>query len=340
MTVSCSDVCDSGDGPGGSNSIYFTALTVNTDKPSVFSISPEGDDMQTVIEDGIIFSGPSKDGKLVYLAKDYNEKDIIYTFNIRTGDRKALIRDIDIFEKGLSFPVISPDGIWVSFIGGSNSMYLKPDTSAFAYRVTSVLYENCLPSFSPDGRYIAYFEQSSKSFKLRITNISADNRVDVFSKEFLEGDLNHNKQPTVAWSNDGNKVIYSVRVDTTDFLYFHDIVSGTETIYEMKNIGASMPDFSSNDDFMIVFVSNKGELWTRQLDSADPDFKMLVSSGEFDINSFPFWSDDGISILYHNYFILDDQQYQATLNIYKFSDGIGENLILSNNVYRGFWKRN
>ncbi|MFN3307009.1 MAG: hypothetical protein ACK42Z_07475, partial [Candidatus Kapaibacteriota bacterium] len=63
--------------------IYFTALPVNSNEPSIFQIDIDQSNPKELIKNGRLFSAPSKDNKLVFI-RDYS-----------TGSQDVILSNID-----------------------------------------------------------------------------------------------------------------------------------------------------------------------------------------------------------------------------------------------------
>jgi Tol biopolymer transport system component len=89
----------------------------------------------------------------------------------------------------------------------------------------------------------------------------------------------------------------------------------------------------------VAFAARDGNLWIRQLADTGKVLKNITMSGKISTSLYPEWSKDGKSLLYVKYFKDDLETMHASLEIVDISSELFNTIILSNNVFKGYWNR-
>jgi eukaryotic-like serine/threonine-protein kinase len=175
----------------------------------------------------------SGDGKyLAHVLSDHDRQSIMVR-QLATGSEIQAVPPHDGFYSRLAF---SPDNAYVMFIRYEvdvGSLYRVPVIGGTPQKLVTDV--DTGPTFSPDGREIAYvrFSRNETTATLLAANIdgSAERVVSVRKSEGAIG------QP--AWSPDGNLIVWMVRVAKNDL--FHDVLiaspirAGKETMIPARH---------------------------------------------------------------------------------------------------------
>lgn len=344
LLISSCDFCGlgPGDSTGSENEIYFTALPLNSDIPSIYAIGKDGESIREIVKNAILFSRPSRVGNLAYLRNEAGGTEL-RMINLDGSSDRLIIKEDPVVIQSITFPVISPSGNFILFTGSNNELwFVYPDSASKPVsRISGSLSPETLPTFSPDGRYFSFFEDidNAGGFRIRVMNIT--DRKDVFTRNYTRGIKDLDGIVSIEWSWDSRSIIYGLRDTTKDFIIINDIDDAShakERIFAIDTaIGAEMPVFSPDSGFF-TFLSRKGDIFTRSMNPDNPAFKRLTFSENDEINKYPQWSNDGKCILFNNYFSSETKGFRAALiRLSNINEESSSKLILSNNVYRGFW---
>jgi Tol biopolymer transport system component len=331
--------CDpcTGTNPEENNSskyIYFSSVPINSTLPNIYRVNYDGTRIIEILKNGIIFSPPSKDNKICFLRNMDDSKKAVFICNTNGENLKQI--SADDFWKTLDLPVLSPDGKYIAVYTGNNDLYLATSNGSYWRPVTSSFFRNSLPSFSPDGSLLAYYESKSLAvpWKLKVVNTSKLQDV-VFEKSFSIGLNQWYGDATINWSSDGKKIFYVATNDNLkDVIWVKDLINGEEEEFEIDYIGATMPNSNLKDN-LLAFVGKDGNIWTREYKSTDVKYNKYTSSDSLEINLYPNFSGDGKKIIYNRYFKDDYGLLKSSLMLFDINSR--NFLYLCDNAYRGFW---
>lgn len=158
-----------------------------------------------------------------------HERWHIWTVDARSG-RARQLTDHPVFDEQM--PAYSPDGQWIAFVSNrSEDPDLRPDATDLLVmpsaggeprRIEAPIGEKSLPSYSPDGRWIAYYgvEGEGLSYKNQGLWVAAvdgsapprnlTERYDLHATSWTINDLGQPELMPPAWSADGRTLYFSV----------------------------------------------------------------------------------------------------------------------------------
>ncbi len=177
-------------------------------------------------------------------------------------------------------------------------------------RLTSDQSFNFLPTWSSDGKWIAYLSDRTKSNEFNIWKVSSDNGTSVqLSSDFNDdtdlGLISDRSPRSLAWSKDGHYIAFSKLVKTgrkyTSMIHVIPAIGGNKSILVPTEWDDDAPKYSP-DGQTIAFVSNrsgKNEIWTMNLQTKK--FNQITASKDRWVYSNPGkidWSSSSNKILF------------------------------------------
>lgn len=349
--ISC-DTCgteNSGNGSQGELHIYFTALPLNGSVPSVYSCRPDGSDMKEIINNAIIYSAPSDDGTLAFLRKE-DGLNALYTIKIDGSGLKKI--ESDNSQYSISYPIISSDGKKIAFYGGDSKLFVyKPDNFSIEL-ISSNFFGESLPSFSKNSDKIAFFNKGSDEKKFSLNIVNTDNPDLIYVRLSYEGFLLQNGSISlIQWYNNSDKLAFTYSNGNGQDVYSEYLIvnensgSTQDFVFDEEEPGVKMPDVSS-DDALLCFVSFKGEVLTRNFEGEVRYSTLAESIGGMKF-SYPIWNEDENYILvnrrFENTLLNNSSNYSDIVVLKVIKNGTllftESNSLISNNAYRGFWKK-
>lgn len=332
------------DGQGGyvmeESDIYFTSKPVNSHETGIFRISKDGKGLKEIVRNAEIYSSPSKTTKkIVYTS--FQAPNVKYIFKANIDGTSSEVLKNEKFSNDKLYPIISSNGKHIVVNDVSNGLWLiREDNSVL--KISDKLCMNTIPSFSPDGTKLAYYEgyELYNPLSVVILDMEQDPPVLIARKEHNEGLEKYSDNALVGWSPDGQKVCYIISKSlASDYLFVGDYNNPNDKAYEITSIGAYQPAINSTLD-KVVFAARDGNLWIRNLsDTAAKKYVKLTSSGRVSKSLYPEWSEDGTKILYVKQFKDESDIMTSSLEIIDLKEEKLVSRVLSNNVYKGYWNK-
>ncbi len=332
------DTCSNPVGNGGTDSeyeLYFTALPLSSDNFNFYKSDINGNYIEEVIEDAYSFSVPSKDGIIAFVREDSNSQNLLLTYNVTSGKISEIDRQNSLFD--IINPVISSDGKFISFLGGSGKLFIYNMDDGFLELLTGSVLSSSVPSFSPDGSKIAYFDKEDE-IKLIIKNT---NNLENTLIEFEFSDMKTDSKFTLIpnWTSDSGEIIFSLFDDELCHTIIANMNGETSIINtNLNEIKIINPSLNQNEDF-IAFNSDNGNIWICEKKSY-PLFYRITDNNDKFFNSHPVWSPDGNKLCYSS--TKRDGVYEGNLILSDIdlvnSVNVSKTVIVSNNCLNYFWR--
>ena len=319
---------------------YFSALPANSTsiEPSIFRINSDGTNLREVIKNAELYSPPSRDKKLVFLAQYGLGARSLMMSNIDGSNAIQIGPD---FWTSRQYPVLSPDGLKIAVYTGSGSLWLILNKIDFQ-KVSSQFCEGTLASFSPDASKLAIFEGKDLlgPLTLKIFDVTKSPPPLLSQKVYVSGIYKRNGIPSIEWSLNGELMTFvlSISVGPTYFDSIHVVQwynLDNDNAIEMSG-GAFMPALSP-DNSKIAFAGGDGNIWVRSTDPNDrKNINLTTGTNQF-INLYPRWTSDGNDVYYSKYSKDDITNiFHATLEFVSTATDPPQIRVLGNNIYRAF----
>jgi Tol biopolymer transport system component len=309
---------------------------LNTDTVSVAGILLENSRMTTLENFGMLFSGPSRDKKLAWIKFLNDTSYQIYQKDISSGNDE-LLKAID---KKVTGAVLSFDDSWLAYTEENNNLYYSPMSNAeLAYQISDKMPVNSQPSFSSDGKYLVFYENTATDGQLAIKVIRTNQQGSVvFNKTYTTDVENMGTVLKINWLSDNLSIIFPAKiVNNNSAVLIVNIENGDERTYEINQVGAYMPDISP-DRKKVAFSDNDGKIRLFSIDDPMPTAGRILISGNNRFQ-YPGWSKDGKKVLISENIpnsVRNSNYDLCNLKIININSG-EIRLIANNTIGYGFW---
>lgn len=332
------DTCNNPTGNGGADSdynLYFTALPLGSDNFNYYKSDINGNYIEEIIENAYSFSVPSDNGIVAFVREDSNSQNQLLTYSIKSGNISEIDKQNSLFD--IINPVISSNGKFIAFIGGSGKLFIYNMEDGFLELLSGALLSSSVPVFSPDGSMIAFFEEEN-DIKL-IVKSTENTESDLLEMNFsdLQTDSKYTLIPE--WSDNSERIVFSLFDSEICHTIIADINGVMNTIRtNLNDITVINPSLNYNEEY-IAFHSDNGNIWICE-NKSSPLFYKITDNNDLFFNSLPVWSPDGKKLSY-----LSSRRggtYEGNLILAELdmngSPAVSSKVIVSNNCLNYFWK--
>lgn len=225
--------------------------------------------------------------EVAFVAKARDSEDL---FTVDAG-RGLTVRLTDTtFPKAP--PVWSPTGAYVAFSGGSrrdgqSGLYLLDADGAVVRRLVQGT-ADYLPTWSPDGRALAFVAGGGGRYHLYVADVASGNVRPLVSKD--------NQIAFPMWSPDGRQLAFVVVFGRDDGLYVADVASGSER--HLSDTMTYDPLWSPDGDAIVYTAANSGNSEVYVIDVGSGAVRNVSNDSAYD--SDPVWSPDGRRIAFYS----------------------------------------
>lgn len=212
-------------------------------------------------------------GTLAFVSKS-QETDVLYLWDMESG------RVIERFQFprliSMSSPCWSPQGDRIAFSAadrhGHVNLYAVEVRSGELRQITSDLYDDRDPSWSPDGRSLVFSSDRSPQGRHGFHNLYLCRLEDGDLERLTEGA--HNDQ-SPSWAPEGNRIVFCSDREGVFNLYIQDVNGQNRRVHRLTNIltGVFDPDWSQNGEHLIfcAYGQSRFQIYRMELpDSLGP----------------------------------------------------------------------
>lgn len=316
------------------NTIFFNTKALNSEKSKIFSISSNSNNLK-FRGNGKIFSAPSAANNIAVLEEGENNFKELFLKNIKSGDKTLLLKESATIK--IDKPVISPKSDFIAYQGGERQLFIFPFKEQISYLISNDFLTNSIPSFSPNGEYLAFFEKQDESERVKLKVLKAKNNIEVVLDYIFEyglPDYSGNFVPN--WSADSKSIFFSMEIHSELFtLNYVNLEEKKLSSIPVDFVGVINPAVSSDKE-LVAFTGIDGNIYLFDYKNENALPEILVKKRnnlEFCNNS--LFSNDNSVILYSRYENSEMLEFSASLEIVDLKSK--KISLLMNNIEYAFW---
>jgi TolB protein len=172
---------------------------------------------------------------------------------------------------------------------GYQHLFIYSPQAIPLYRITNGTWDDITPAISPDGKHIAFSSRRNGYFDIYILNLETG------ETHRVTDTLSYDASPS--WSPDGQWLVYETYENGSLDIRISSAFDAAQPAIQLTN--DNLIDHSpawSPQGRQIAFVSNRtgdNEIWLAQLDNADANRFINLSSRPLSEEEHPVWSGDG-----------------------------------------------
>ncbi len=316
------------------NTIFFNTKPLNTEMSKIYSISTGSTNLKHR-GDGLVYSAPSKDFNLAILETNENNIKELYLKNIKNGKKTLLLRESATIK--IQKPVISPQSEYISYQGDGRQLFIFPFNEQISYLISNSFLTNSIPSFSPNGEYLAFFEKHSEFTSTKLKVIKSNSSGEEVYSYLLDYELPaYSSNYHLNWSADSKIVIFSSEIHSElHTINLCDVIEKKVSSIPIDFVGVINPAISINNEYF-AFTGKNGNIYLYDYKDENAIPEVLVEKKY--INEFcdnPLFSKDNNVILYSRYGNSEMLDFSANLEIVDIKSR--EISLLMNNIQYAFW---
>jgi len=311
--------------------IVFSAIPLNLNEHTVFTLEKDGSDLREFISNGKIYSPPDSNHKICRLEVLSDGQKNIYLSTIRNEDEVKVVSGN--YYPDLEMPVLSPVGELIAFYGGDSRLLMTTVNQGMPDIITEKCHSTFIPAFSADGEFLAFFSLESDSLYFNV--VSTSSKEIIYKKSYHYLMPNYHLYHRITLQRETNRIIFAVTLQDstsrTGIFDFNDLAYD-EYIIESPFI---LNPVLINEELRIVLTGSDGCLWLKDL--SDPNFnalKLTENSGD-ELCTYVDYYEIENKILYTQ--LSKSGNTGSVLKILNVENK--EEIVLSSQVFMGFWLR-
>jgi len=338
--ISCNLCPNSPSNENPGDIVYFTFQT-KENSFAIIKYNLNDFSFSEISENAKNYSRPAQNGD-ISLIKMNEKLTELYLGNVNSKNFIKIENENSLYT--INKPVISPKSNKVAFGGGTNQLYLwvnDPNSnSIYIEKVSSAFYDNSIPTFTNDGKYLVFIEKIEGT-GIRIKAVATES-IDniIYTKEFfgLFPITNGINQLSIS---DNNTVLFVSTNGTDSYLNIVDLSNSTdEQIKLNSSLGATNAKISPDGNYAIL-ISFDGNLWGLPLQNLDKKF-FQISNNENCESYIDFdWNKESNKIIAFRKSCNDANNGMVgyLLNLKLSADNIEleSEIYLCNDIFTGFW---
>jgi hypothetical protein len=311
--------------------IVFSALPLNINEYSIFTVERNGSKLREYIPNAKLFSAPDTDHKICWLEVSGTGEKSVYLSSITGADKHKVISGN--YYPDLQMPVLSFMGELIAFYGGDKRLLMTRANQGMPDIISNECHNAFIPAFSANGDFLMFFSSAEDSLYLNV--ISTTSLESVYQKAYSAILAEYHIHNRIALDRDNNRAIFSITLkDSTSVIGVFDFNDLKHSEYNIENPFIMNPELSGNE-LRVIFSGSDGNLWIKDL--ADQNFVAVkltdVSGDEY--------------CTYVNQYLNEDLILYTQISKSGYSGGIlkilnvenKEETVLSSQVFMGYWLR-